>query len=30
MTDQNQKKRRFSLKVEQKYAIIEYRDANPK
>ena len=30
MTDQNQKKSRFSLKVEQKFAIIEYRDANPK
>ena len=26
----NQKKSRFLLKVEQKYAIIEYRDANPK
>jgi hypothetical protein len=30
MSDQNGKKSRFSLKVEQKYAIIEYRDANPK
>ena len=30
MTDQNQKKSRFSLKAEQKFAIIEYRDANPK
>jgi hypothetical protein len=30
MTDQNQKKSRFSLKIEQKFAIIEYRDANPK
>ena len=26
----NQKKSRFLLKVEQKYAIIEYRDANSK
>ena len=30
MTDQNQKKSRFSLKVEQKYALIKYRDADPK
>ena len=30
MTDQNQKKSRWALKAEQKFAIIEYRDANPK